>query len=258
MKRRSWLVMTPILLALNLYGAHAVAASDSSKPRYAVLSLIGEKLNVVTYQPTVNSKLDRNIKQSADLPGAPFDVTALRTIQSTIKSGDSQAQVLLYKSPSTELFGDPWALFDGGKLKLPADLVEAMKKDGATHLVLVTRNRQSANLRVAQGTIGSGRLEGIGFYIDRTRKMHNTDTGEHSVGYLAPYVYLQLSLVDLSSGAILRQESITTSNTIGSAHNPKDGFDPWQVLSPEEKMSTLDRMIERELQANTFKFISGS
>ncbi|MCV2349631.1 hypothetical protein [Paucibacter sp. Y2R2-4] len=257
MKRRTFLTATSGLLALNFYGIPAKAAGDSSRPKFAALSLIGNTLNVITYRPTVGTKLDSNLKQSADLPGAPFDITALRTIQSAIGASDAGRDVLLYTAPKTELFGRPGALFDGDQLRLPNDLAASMKKDGATHLVLVTRSRHEAQFKVTTGTIGTGQLEGIGFYIDRHKKTRNLDSGEHSFGYLAPFVCLQLSLVELSSAKVLRQETINASKIIGTVQNPQDGLNPWQALSNEEKVSTLDQMIERELQFNTAKLIEG-
>ncbi|MDC8770616.1 hypothetical protein [Roseateles albus] len=247
MKRRNLLLAlaAATVLGEGFLGQLAQAASPETK--FAALSLIGDSINVVTFQTTVGSKLDRNIKQSAAIPDAPFDVTALRTIQASVKELKGPGEVLLYRSPSIDLFGDPWALFDGNKLLLPPNLVEAMKKDGASHLLLLTRNRQDAKLATTQGAVGSGRLEGIGFYIDRQKRMYNTDTLESGQGFLAPYTYLQLSLVDLSNAQVLQQQTISSSQTIGSARS-KDGFDPWQALSPEDKVDTLERMIEKELR----------
>ena len=246
MKRRTMLcALTATALSAGLTSPSALAAGV--EPKFAVLSLIGDSINVVTFQPTVGSKLDRNIKQSAAIPDAPFDVTALRTIQASIKQLKGPGEVLLYRSPSIDLFGDPWALFDGTTLRLPPALVAGMQKDGASHLLLLTRNRQDAKLATSQGFVGSGRLEGIGFYIDRQRTMYSTETQESGVGFLAPYTYLQLSLVDLSNAQVLQQQSISSSQTIGSARS-EDGFDPWKSLSPQAKISTLEWMIEKELR----------
>lgn len=246
MQRRVLLcALAATALSAGLSSPGALAAGP--EPKFAVLSLIGDKINVVTFQPTVNSKMDRNIKQSAAIPEAPFDVTALRAVQASIKELKGPGEVLLYRSPSIELFGDPWGLFEGSTLRLPPDLVAAMKKDGASHLLLLTRNRQGAQLQMINGSVGSGRLEGIGFYIDRQMYVRDSKTQESSQGFLAPYTYLQLSLVDLSNLQILQQQSISSSRTIGSARS-EDGFDPWQTLSPEDKISTLERMLETELR----------
>ncbi|MCV2370111.1 hypothetical protein [Roseateles oligotrophus] len=255
MNRRLMLISAAALLgAAGLSGHAAAALSVGADAKFAALSLIGDSINVVTFQPTLGSKMDRNIKQSAAITNAPFDVTALRAIQASVKQAMGAAEVLLYRSPSIELFGDPWALFDGSKLVLPPDLVAAMKKDGASHLLLLTRNRQDAKLATTQGSVGSGRLEGIGFYVDRQKRMNNSATQESGIGFLAPYTYLQLSLVDLSNAQVLQQQSISSSQTIGSPRS-EDGFDPWKALSPEEKVSTLERMIEREVGQTVLELI---
>ncbi len=248
MKRRLVVLTAAALMAtagMNKAAAAALALDSGSK--FAVLSLIGYSINVVTYQPTVGSKMDRNIQQTAAVAEAPFDITALRTIQSSLKEASGPGEVLLYRSPSIELFGDPRALFEDSKLLLPADFIAAMKKDGATHLLLLTRSRQDAKLTLERASIGSGRLEGIGFYVDRQTRVYNTETLQTSIGVLAPYAYLQLSLVDLATAKVLQQQLISSSHTISST-NQEDGFDPWRAMSTEVKVSTLDQMIERELR----------
>jgi hypothetical protein len=246
MQRRIFLcALAATALSAALSSPSALAAGPA--PKFAVLSLIGDKINVVTFQPTVNSKMDRNIKQSAAIPDASFDVTALRAVQAGIKELKGPGEVLLYRSPSIELFGDPWALFDGTKLRLPPDLVAAMQKDGASHLLLVTRNRQGAQLKMINGSVGSGRLEGIGFYIDRQMYVQDSRTQESGQGFLAPYTYLQLSLIDLANAEVLQQQSISSSQTFTSAHSD-GGFDPWQALSPADKIGSLEQMIETELR----------
>lgn len=248
MKRRILMLSAAGLLSTSCLSAATLTGQPADAgAKFAALSLIGDKINVVTFQPTVASKMDRNIKQSAAIPDAPFDLTALKTIQASIKDALGPGEVLLYRSPSTELFGDPWALFDGPKLVLPPNLVAAMKKDGATHLLMLTRNRQEAKLAVMQGSVGSGRLEGIGFYVDRQTRLCDERTLECGTGFLAPYAYLQLSLVDLANAQVLQQQSISSSSTVGSARSA-DGFDPWQALSPEKKISTLEGMIETGLR----------
>jgi hypothetical protein len=48
------------VLAVLTGSTHAETASDANAPRYAVLSLIGDALTVVTYQASTGSSMDAN------------------------------------------------------------------------------------------------------------------------------------------------------------------------------------------------------
>jgi hypothetical protein len=244
MKRRI-LVLAGLAAILSSHAARAQPAV--SPPKYAVLSLIGEKFNLVTTRLTTGSHLDYNFTQSVSLPGAPFDITALSTIQDSVKSATGQQEVLLYTTALPDLFNKQLGLFDGSRLVLPPELLATMKKDGANLLLLLTRHRQDATLAVREGYIGNGRMEGIGYYVDRQTRLERTDTSEKGNGFLAAFLYLQLSLVDLGDARVLRQQHINASTVLPTA-GKRVGFDPWEVLSPQEKLNELDRMIKTELK----------
>jgi len=76
--------------------------------------------------------------------------------------------------------------------------------------------------------------------------MRRSDTRERGIGFLAPFVYIRLSLVDLKAAVVVREQVVTASATL-SAAQAKNGFDPWDALNPAQKVETLGRMIEREV-----------
>ena len=56
-----------------------LGGSAHAAPSYAVLSLVGDKLDVVTYQMATGSKLDANSHNALALPQDEFDLAACRT-----------------------------------------------------------------------------------------------------------------------------------------------------------------------------------
>src|SRR5260221_14453344 len=62
----------------------------------------------------------------------------------------------------------------------------------ATHLILVTRLRYEAMLQAEGGHLGSGPLEALGFYIDRSKPFISGASGEAPFGLLRPYTYFQI------------------------------------------------------------------
>ena len=185
MNRHRFIALMFTAAALLL--APAAQAEPGSKPvKYAVMSLIGNKLNLVTAQMPTGSHIDRNTQQSVPLTQAPFDGTALGTIQALLQAGSPpQEGILLYRSSSAALLA-PDTLFDGKKLALPKELADGIKADGATQLLLLTRFRQPAQLRFADSKGGYGQLEGMGFYIDSEQSVKDVTTREVASSRLTP------------------------------------------------------------------------
>jgi hypothetical protein len=244
MQRRS-LFLT--LFAASLFGGHVAAQPTVGAPKYAVLSLIGEKFGVVTFNPSTGSSLDRNSRESIMLQGSMMDAAALGAIRNGIQAVQPKSEVFLYTTSEARLFSNPTALFEGNKVVLPAPLIAGMKKDGATHLLLASRYRQEAQIQLKGRMAGTGYLEGIGYYIDRHMAMTKHDGSESSLGFLSPYVYLQLSLVDLNDADIRKKVTISASQARISEQSSK-GLDPWDALSAKEKLSTIIGMIDQELE----------
>jgi hypothetical protein len=243
MQRRTLLstLLTSLLATQAL-----LARAENETRQFAALSLIGGKFNLVIFQGGTGSHLENNSRQSVSLPGNPFDGVALGAIQDAVQRVAGSQEVLFYTTPRQELFDKPAALFDGARVLLPPNLLAAMKKDGASHLLLVTNFRQKAAMETRDRLVGSGYLEGVGYYIDHQQRTKRLDTLEEGTGFLASYVYLQLSLIDLKSHSVVQQRSIKASTVLSAAQN-KAGFEPWEVLSPNEKVEKLNATITREL-----------
>lgn len=240
MQRRR-LVLTGVLLAL------ARSAMGADKPRsYAVVSLIGNELSVVGYDASVGSYLDRNRRTAIPIPDATFDRSALIVASESLKQIDGNAQVALFAPKAPELFEQHERFFEGAKAMLPGSIGEELKKAGMTHLVLFTKHRADARLLLADSTnAGTGKLEGLGFFVDRMLLTHDANTGEQAQGTLAPYVYVKLSLVDLASASVLQAQPMTVSRIV-AARQAQRVSEPWDALSAAEKVSVLREMLERE------------
>ena len=56
--------------------------------------------------------------------------------------------------------------------------------------------RSDARLQLSDGDVGNGYLEGLGFYIDSTLRLEQEGAGRTDKGFISPYVYIQLILLD--------------------------------------------------------------
>lgn len=232
------------LLAILLLAASAVCgASDRT---YAVLSLIGDQLMLVNRAAATGSNVDRNTRQFVALPNAALDNAALRAVEDALKTADPGAQVALLAARDPDLAKAQAKALDAGGgagLVLPA-LKDVLAKVNATHLILVSKHRGEARMEIANGKAGSGYLEGLGFYIDRLYPLRDLTTGEHTDGFLAPFAYFRVALIDLATSRVLGEETVTASQGIGA----RDQINPWDTLSSAEKVAYLDGFIREGAQ----------
>jgi hypothetical protein len=234
-----------------LLGAAAQAA-----PSYAVLSLVGDKLDIVTFQPTTGSLVDPNSHTPLAMPQDDLDVAALRAINRSLKAAVPGAQVALLAASKAEDFTGQEHIFSGDQVTLPAEIDAAVRREGASMLVLVTRHHGEAHMQSFNNKLGSGRIDGLGFYVDGNKWIDNRDMGTTSQGYIAPFVYIDVSLVDLATGTVVRRRTIESGRVVEAAHNAQ-GANAWQALTPAEKVTMLTRLLTEQLDAAVPALVTG-
>lgn len=225
--------------------AHAADAMPAAH-RYAALSLIGDAVDIVTHQVTIGSNRDRNRHEPVATPDAVFDRAVLLAVDATLRKLEPGTAVTMLATRSPHLYTDQDKLVVDSHVVLPPEIASVLAQSGATHLVLATKHRDEARLQAADRNIGSGKLEGIGFYVDRSLPTRQFEGGARGYGFLAPFAYIKLRWIDVASGRILREQIVEATTTISAARG-ESGYDPWQALSAEEKMEALRAMIYREV-----------
>ena len=241
MSSRFLLALAAVLPALAS-PAHAQAA-----PTYAVLSLIGDQLDAVTYQPQIGTLLDSNTHLAMPMgAGNVLDTAALRATNSALRATVAVTDVALLATSAPAIYADESRFFVGDQVRLPADIETAVAQAKASRLVLITKHRGEAHLKTKHGFVGNGKIEGLGFYLDTVHRIHDEDITDRTVGFIAPFVYIDVTLVDTASHTVLRQTAITASETVMGAGNA-NGANTWGALSPEQKMAALNRLLSTSL-----------
>ncbi|HUP98732.1 MAG TPA: hypothetical protein VM073_12350 [Usitatibacter sp.] len=234
-------------LLVLLFFLGAIFPASAQEPRkYAVLSLLGDALLVVQRELTTGTHIDRNTRTVVAVNTPALDHSVLLAIDREIGQAEPAAKTVLLAARKPELFAAQSRALDAG-VGL-ASVLEAVKPvvapANATHLVLVTKHRGEARLEMADGFVGAGRLEGLGFYIDPTKHVENRDTGARAEGFIAPFAYFQVSLVDLRDGRTIREQVVTASRAQAS----QQAATPWLAMTPEEKVGLLDWLIRTEAE----------
>jgi hypothetical protein len=237
--RRRW-VLGASALALS---RPTLAASARS---FAVISLVGDKLELVYPVQGTGSNLDRNLRRHLADPTGAYDQIALASLGKALESAAGGGKASLLSLPPSALHEQPERLFSGDSITLPGNLVDALERTAATHVLLLTKRRSDARVPVRDGYIGIGALRGLGYYIDGNTSIILTETGERAPGFLAAYAHMQLTLADARTGGVLKKRVISAAQMYPVAGTDKV-IDPWNVLSAEDKVGLLRILLETRL-----------
>jgi hypothetical protein len=233
-------------VALAVGATVAVHAADTSDS-VAVMSLVGDEVEVVTYEGQTGRLTDANPRKSVPFADAQLDLVALKAAGEAAQAADPQATVALLSASTPALFSNQEKWFEGDHVRLPAEITAAVEREHAARLLLVTKYRGEARIRLSKSVTGSGRLEGMGFYVDPQTPLRRGDTGEWARGYLAPYAYIEASLIDVASNTVLRQTRIAEAYAISSARSKEDR-DPWNALTTPQKVKAMRGLLDHQLR----------
>lgn len=211
--------------------------------KFAVLSVLGDGVQLMSLTPARGDTVQTG--EWTAKPAGGVDNAALQTLDATIKVLLPDHTVKLYTSSTRSLFGDPASLFANGKLALPGALGDAVKQSGASKLLLVTRSRQDAALAAALPPRVLAVLEGAGFVLDQRPSGQIGFDGQAGLPVLAAYVSIRVALIDVADMRLLRERSLAVGSRLPVAREAADN--PWAATPPEQRMKSLETLIETEL-----------
>lgn len=241
--------MKTFLFTLALLTASATAGAETPR-KYGILSLAGDSLMVVTYVPEVGSRLDTNDKQIYSLgANTVFDEAAIRAASATLQQAQPDAGRFLMLSTDEELHKAQNAMFDDpdNHQANRAYLKSLWKDQGVTHLILVSKYRADTELKFMDTTGGTGKIEGLGFYMDNRVEVttfYNKGGNESTQGVLMPFAYVKLRLIDADTLAVEREVRLKESQMATFTQDASErAVRTWSVLSAKEKTDYLDRLL---------------
>lgn len=250
------------LFAAAVFASSAAPAPDSSPggaapvPVYAILSLIGDRLDIIVRRTQTGTHINNNLRDIVPIAEPVFDNSAVTAAAKAIARAQPKAELAAINTRSAALFDKQRSLFvdDKGVLMMPDAIRDAVRAQGATKLVLITKHRDDALFKFATGTRdGAGKLEGLGFYVDGTWETRSVDevSGTYRIGqgFIAPYAYIGVTLADFPSGVIRGRKNMTASFMAGAGKAERDIGEPWNALSSADKVRLVNRLVEREVGA---------
>lgn len=210
----------------------------------AIVSLVADHLTVTGFESTTGSKLNMNPQERIELRDDGLERSMLRAAMKAVAESKA-GRALPLLTDDGRLYEAQDRIVSGDTARVPDSLLQTLKAQKATHLLLATKHRAEASLKTDMKQVGSGRVEGMGFYVDRVTEITDVKTGHRSVGYIAPYVYVRLSLIDLADGKVQGSRTVTASEVIKATDKDR-GADPWTLLDSAAKIKAIDTLIARE------------
>jgi len=226
--------------AFALLTLWAVAAGAAPITKLGVMSVLGGEVQVVVRAPTTGTRLDQNARDRLQVGNAFERVVLQAVLQSAQRRGVGEALPLARPTNGST----PWQR-DGNAVLVTQPLFDAAKAAKLSHLVLIQPARDTANLQMYRSVTGAGQLEGLGFYVDTMLTVVREDNNHVTEGFLAPFAYFDVMLVDVATldlQAIYRARA-----SVAVAEPGAQGNDPWQALSTERKIELLRHLIQTEV-----------
>jgi hypothetical protein len=242
-------------LLLAACAALLVPSAQAQTPArsYAVISEMAREVSVVIQQDSTGSRLNNNSRQRIPVPEGALEKVALVAGEKALKKATPDAKVCLLAPADTDFFTSMQTVGEGSQVKIPDDLAAAFRERGSSHLLLFSRWRGDANLQLRDNSDGAGKLDGLGYYIDRSTRTRDTKTGLVGDGYLAPFAYFRISLIDVANGKVVGTREVQATTTISAGVARGGSTHPWDALTPSEKMTQLRDMLINEIDTTVPK-----
>lgn len=231
-------------LVCAVAGMAGSASAQTQPPKIAVVSLIGDAITVDEYVGQTGTMFDPLTHQTFAVSSPLFDQTALLSAQDALKKLYPVAQVATLAPPRAGSDSDPAKLLATGKVDPANPLIAALRKEGYAQLIVIEKLRAPARMQLRSESVGRGHVKGLGFYVDRKYEIRKIDTGDTTTGFIAPYAYIKLSLVDMDKLAVLRDSPII-QDRVEADFNFRAGVSPWDALTPAQKTKMLRELVTR-------------
>ena len=165
-----------------------------------------------------------------------FDIFMLDAAAKAIATVNLGIGTVLIKVPPSKLFDEPERLFDGKQVGLPGAVVDELERVKAQYVLLITKFRDEVRVPFVHDRLGVGKVRGLGFYVDLETRATMVESRETAPGFLAPYAYFRMSLVDVRTGELHREQVVTLMENWALSGKPS-ASNAWEVLDADQKVT---------------------
>ena len=237
-----------VFVALAGFGA----ALAHAQQRFAVISLIGDRMELAYAKGVEGQPVDRIERRYIALDDSRIDRYTLLAANDVLKKlapGPDPVLLQAFDRSYFDVSAGTSVIIDWTR-----QLVKDTKPK-VTHALLITKIQYEGVPAIQKAFVGGGTLEGVGFFVGREAPPKGMDPNSGGPGFLSPFAYFQVTLVDLASGKIVREEKGTASTSLSATGT--DSGNPWDTLSAERKLQTIIDLVRKELEIVLPKVLKG-
>lgn len=236
-------------------GSQQSAASPASARGVTVLSLIGDRLEIVSRELNTGTRISRNQRTPVPLDTPVFDQAVAATAAQVLREREPGVAVSQLNTRSPVLFERQRELFEVSKgvVSLPKAILDAALGQSADRMLLVLKHRSEPRFRFVDGSV-EGRnevVEGLGFYLDGTQVINSYDQNHQRVatgrGFIAPYVHVEMMLIELPSGRLVGRRTVAANVMAGTGQTEGNINEPWLAMTSADKVRWLTRLISQDV-----------
>jgi hypothetical protein len=227
----------------------AAWTGEAAADTYVILSLIGDHVTMVGQRRETGSRMDRNEYEVVPLAESAFDDFAVRVADATIAKARPDAGVVTLRAsdPTLQRVRDSWLDADltGVQDVIPAVKMQLPPTPDA-HVLLITPYRAQPELKTEHDERGTGKVAGLGFYIDAWTRLRRSDTREGSRGFLGVFANFQLVVINLQSGKIEAHERVVIGTTYSSAR--AEDRTPSNALVQAQRVKAVESLMKQGIE----------
>ena len=227
-------------VAALLLAAAAFASLAAQAQKYAVISLIGDRMELAFAKKVEGQPVDGIERRYIPLDDSAIDRAALLAANDEIKKLKPGPDPVLLQAFERSYFD-----VSGGTGAIVEWVRPLVKDKKVTHAVLITKLAYEGIPDIQKPFVGNRTLEGVGFFVGRTAPLPGADPSSAGPGFLSPFAYFLVSVVDLRTGQTVREERGLASDSISATVT--DSGNAWEALSGQQKMRKLIDLVTREL-----------
>ena len=194
--------MRAALLVVTLLVTSQVFAASNVPRTYAVLSLVGDTVTLVISRQSVGSSMDRNEHQEMKVQNDLLDDTAASTAGTDLMRLEpgSKAVVFSWRDPALYEMQEAVVASSGPAKPAFAALKDVLTQLKATHLILITKHRADTQMHLADSIVGTGKLRGLGLYLDLNKRLRLIESGETGCRFSVPGTTVRRGWCSASAG----------------------------------------------------------
>lgn len=220
--------------ALQTTWLPARAQSRTAIRRLGIFSLLGDSVRIVAREP--REALFKDVR---------MDEQTFNNVGRAMLASQPQTELRHFRAPAEVDVQDQVniGLAAGRRGELPAWVVDEARTAGLSHVLLVTSNVGVMEFKTGMSqVVGNNLVTGIGFVVSADGRFKNSRTGDVANGYLAPFVQLRLTLIDLAGPRMVHSATLSEGFVAGPPVN--EAPSPWLFLTRPQKAQALEDLLE--------------